>query len=84
MVMYILHRLVYYMNNACSAYQCFGMDHFGWGSTEAALYSDAVLYLYVTMRSCDHSLFIAHLIVQGFWYFTVLVVVSVPLLHLSW
>ena len=72
------------MNNACIAYQCFGIDHFGWGSTEAALYSDAVLYLYVTMRSCDHSLFIAHLIVQSFWYFTVLVVVSVLLVHLSW
>ena len=57
MVMYIPHRLLGYMNNACTEYQCFGIDHFGWGSTEAALYSDAVLYLYVAMRSCDLSIY---------------------------
>ena len=69
------------MNNACTEYRCFGTDHFGWGSSEAVLFSDAMLYLYVAMGSCDCFLFI---VAQGVWHFVILVVVYILILHLPW
>ncbi|XP_065901246.1 ABC transporter A family member 9-like isoform X2 [Dysidea avara] len=40
------YRVLFYLNNACVEFRCFGTDHLGWGSQEAALYSDGIMYLF--------------------------------------